>query len=296
MAVEVYALVGPAGTGKSHRANITAHEYDIPAIIDDGLLIEGTRIVAGTSAKGEETRIAAVRRAIFSHPEHRDEVRRAIEELNPERLLVLGTSDEMIFRICDNLGLPRPLRTVRIEEIATPDEIRQARRIRRQQGKHVVPAPTVEVKRGLSGKLIDPLRYFARSRAGEDLVVDKSTVRPTFSSLGRFLIEENALRAIAAAAAMEAGGVAGVLKVRVKSRPRGIRLELELAMGAHRPMEPILRRVQGRVRTVLEHMTALNVLAVDVVVKKLELEEGAEAGAIFADAAGPPAPGLLTSE
>src|SRR5690606_12874018 len=62
--IEVIALLGAAGTGKSHRALLVARSMDIPAVIDDGLLIEGGKIRAGRSAKEAKTRIEAVRLAI----------------------------------------------------------------------------------------------------------------------------------------------------------------------------------------------------------------------------------------
>ncbi len=58
----VYGLVGPSGTGKSHRAPWVAKEKDIDFIIDDGLLIKGNNVIAGKSAKKEKTRLASVKR------------------------------------------------------------------------------------------------------------------------------------------------------------------------------------------------------------------------------------------
>ena len=55
--MKVVAFVGPSGTGKSHRAIGIAHKNNCDAIIDDGLLIKGTKILAGTSAKNETNRI-----------------------------------------------------------------------------------------------------------------------------------------------------------------------------------------------------------------------------------------------
>ena len=34
--MEIMALVGASGTGKSHRALVVAHEHNIDTIIDDG--------------------------------------------------------------------------------------------------------------------------------------------------------------------------------------------------------------------------------------------------------------------
>ena len=48
--MKVVAFVGPSGTGKSFRAIGVAHDHGCDGIIDDGLLIEGTNILAGTSA------------------------------------------------------------------------------------------------------------------------------------------------------------------------------------------------------------------------------------------------------
>ena len=48
--MEVIALIGSSGTGKSHRATMVAEENQAEAIIDDGLLIIRGKIIAGTSA------------------------------------------------------------------------------------------------------------------------------------------------------------------------------------------------------------------------------------------------------
>ena len=42
--MDVIALVGPSGTGKSHRALLVAHKHQADAIIDDGILIKDGKI------------------------------------------------------------------------------------------------------------------------------------------------------------------------------------------------------------------------------------------------------------
>ncbi len=64
--MDVIALVGPSGTGKSHRALLVAHKHQADAIIDDGILIKDGKIVGGHSAKKEKSRIMAVRRTRHS--------------------------------------------------------------------------------------------------------------------------------------------------------------------------------------------------------------------------------------
>ena len=62
---EVYAFVGPSGTGKSYRAQMVANSKGIEYIIDDGLLILGNEVVAGSSAKKAPTKIETVKNALF---------------------------------------------------------------------------------------------------------------------------------------------------------------------------------------------------------------------------------------
>jgi uncharacterized alkaline shock family protein YloU len=269
--LEVYALVGPTGTGKSHRASLVAAAYGISCIIDDGLLIQDGHIVAGSSAKKEATPMAAVRRAIFVDPRHAQEVRSALRRLRPPRGLILGTSSHMVERITDALDLPRPDKVIDIADVATPDEIRRARRIRRLEGKHVIPAPTFEVKKSFSGYLVDPLRLLRRGSGSRDRdeVVEKSVVRPTFSSLGRFFIADTVVAAIAERACTEVDGVVAAERARVDVGQDGVAVTLLLTLRYGVPLPATLRRAQVRVREAIEGMTALSVRAVDLVARRV---------------------------
>ena len=133
--MEVVAFVGPSGTGKSHRAIGVAHNNNCDAIIDDGLLIKGTKILAGTSAKNETNRIQAVKRAIFTEDDHADAVRSALATGGIHRLLILATSDNMIQKIVLRLGLPQPEKTVYIQQIASRQEMKKAKQMRLKDGK-----------------------------------------------------------------------------------------------------------------------------------------------------------------
>src|SRR5699024_10164756 len=93
--MNVYSFIGKSGTGKSSNAIQFAYEHNIPAIIDDGLLIVNGHKVAGKSAKYEKTTIAAVKRAIISSEKHMTEVKNKLVKLNIDRLLIIGTSMEM---------------------------------------------------------------------------------------------------------------------------------------------------------------------------------------------------------
>lgn len=158
--IRVYAFVGPSGTGKSYRAQMVANENNISYIIDDGLLINENNVVAGESAKKAPTKIETVKKAIFLDQHDRSEMKKAIEEYKPESILILGTSDDMVEKIAQNIGLPAPEKTIYINQVATDTEMETARRIRTTEGKHVIPVPTFEIKRDFSGYILDPLQIF----------------------------------------------------------------------------------------------------------------------------------------
>ena len=124
--IEVYAFVGPAGTGKSHRATHVAKQNNIDVIIDDGLVISRGRILAGRSAKSEINRLRAIKRAIFEYEDHRDEVVKYLSKNPPQKLMILATSVGMIEKIIARLGLNKPVKFISITEISSPEEIEAA--------------------------------------------------------------------------------------------------------------------------------------------------------------------------
>ncbi|MCL4424760.1 MAG: Asp23/Gls24 family envelope stress response protein [Firmicutes bacterium] len=187
----------------------------------------------------------------------------------------MGTSVGMIRKISEKLDLPEPVKIIGIEQIATSEEIRRAMRIRREQGKHVIPAPTFEVKKTFSGYLVDPLRFFLRGKAespARNLVIEKSVVKPTFSSLGKFYIADTVVASVAARVGSEAPGVARVLKVLVESRPNGVEISLDVGVKYGFNIPTVLEQAQRQIKEMVEYMTALNVLAINVAARRLHLE------------------------
>ncbi len=158
--IQVYAFVGPSGTGKSYRAQMVASEKNINYIIDDGLLIKGNKVIAGESAKKASTKVATVKHALFYEDEEKNVIKKAISKYKPESILILGTSDGMVKKIAANLGLPEIKEIVYITDVATEEEMKTARRIRVTEGKHVIPVPTFEIKKDFSRILARPTSNF----------------------------------------------------------------------------------------------------------------------------------------
>ena len=158
--IKVFAFVGPSGTGKSYRAQYVAGENNINYIIDDGLFIKDNEVIAGSSAKKAPTKIETVKHALFQTEEERKEKQDAIKKYKPESIMILGTSDNMVHKIAENLGLPEISKIIYINEIATQEEMETARRIRVTEGKHVIPVPTFEIKKDFSRIYFRPTSDF----------------------------------------------------------------------------------------------------------------------------------------
>lgn len=274
--MEIIALVGPSGTGKSHRALIVAHEHQIDTIIDDGLLIKDSKIVAGHSAKKEASKIMAVKRAIFMEADHAQEVREAIQKVKPTRILVLGTSINMVEKIVHVLELPEIEKIIMIEDIATTAEIAKARESRLKEGKHIIPVPTIELKPHFSGYLIDPLEiFFKKPKARRRKIGEKSIVRPTFSYYGKLLISDAAIATIVGYVATIDPEIPHTGQINIKNshdKETGISIQLDITVRYGNVLWDIAYQAQRRIKNMVEHMTGLLVKEVNVSVKRLSLE------------------------
>ncbi len=268
--MEVFALIGQSGTGKSYKAFIVARERDIAYIIDDGLLIGGTRVIAGHSAKRENTRIASVRRALFHDPGHREKVRNAIEEINPEKLLILGTSIKMVQEIRQTLELPEFYKILNIEDVSTEKEIETAKKSRREDGKHVIPVPTFEVKKDFSGYFIDSLKIFSKKGRFSDMV-EKTIIRPTFSYLGKYELTRTALVQIITICVSEVERVNKILRIRIENKPDGVVIDIDLSIKLITRIDLMVLELQKKLVEEIEYMTGLNVLSLNIMVKVITM-------------------------
>lgn len=274
--MEVVAFVGPSGTGKSHRAIGVAFDNKCDAIIDDGLLIKGTKILAGTSAKNEDNRIQAVKRAIFTDDEHAKVVREALAQSNIRRLLIIATSDNMINKIIGRLGLDKPVKTVYISQIATKAEIKKARYSRLHDGKHIVPVPSVELKPHFTGYFADlPYNIFSKHRRQEKNA-DRSIVRPAFSFYGKLLIADSAIEDIINIIANKMEGVERITDLRVRRRSdnsKGIVIYVEVVLYYGEKLFIVTRQLQAKIKKKVEYMTAMQVKNVNVSIRSLALRK-----------------------
>ncbi len=273
--IAVIAFVGPSGTGKSTRAIKVARDNNIHYIIDDGLLINGSRIVAGTSAKKAPTKMESVRQAIFTDPTRSSVMRRALVESGPKALMILGTSDSMLGKICDNLWLNQPSMLIRIEDVSTEEERRLARNTRMTEGMHTIPVPSMEVKHEFSGYFSDPFSKLRQRFDRERGIIppppdsDRTVVRPTFSSLGSYSISDDALLDLIKIVLKDVPGFAEVTSFKTEKQTYGVMISLDLSLYYGFDAQEVLETAQQKVGMAVEEYTSITTNGVNVRASRL---------------------------
>ncbi len=269
----VFALVGESGTGKSFRSKLIAEKYGIDAIIDDGLLIQNDKILAGHSAKREKTYMGAVRVALFDDKEHRDEVAKAWKKAKIKKLLILGTSEKMVMKIATRLQLPPPQKIIHIEEIASQEEIEKAIKSRQVEGKHVIPVPSIEIKRNYSQIFSNSIKVFFSKKnpfkKNDGKLFEKSIVQPEFSKKGRIEISEAALTQMVMHCVSECEPDVRVNKMTIKTDSRGYRIVITIDVPFGTQLTGKIHKMQKYIIDKIESYTGILIEEVSIVIDKI---------------------------
>lgn len=272
--MRVVGFVGPSGTGKSHRALWVAKERNIDYIVDDGLLICQSRIIAGKSAKKAPTKIGSIKTALFYEEQHREQVAEAIRDRKPQALLILGTSDGMVEKIAKNLELGKVSEKIYISDVATEFEIEQAIKTRSAQGKHVIPVPSLELKKDFSGFFLDPLQIFKRKAKGHfQHMGEKSVVRPPFSYNGKYTISDYAIYQVVNHIITGMDEMDKITRFRLNKADDGFVLDMDVVMIYGYDLVSAIKRAQEMIRNELERFAALNIITIYITVKSLVMKK-----------------------
>jgi len=270
--VQVYGLVGKAGTGKSFRAQLVADRYGIEMIIDDGLLIKNQKILAGKSAKQEKGAYSAVKAALFDSDEHTTEVRQALAREDFKRILILGTSNRMVHRIARRLDLPSPEKILNIEDVATTEEIEKARHSRRRDGGHIIPVPAIEVKSKHSRIFFNSVRILLKkgfSIFRRQQEYEKSVVKPVFSNRGKVAISEEALTQMVLHCVKEFDANLSIKKVIINTKAHQYGIEVFLNVPFRTQLSGSLHNLQNFILINIEKFTGITLSNVDVTIDSI---------------------------
>lgn len=269
--VRVYALVGKSGTGKSFRAQLIMDKYGIDLMIDDGLLIRDQKILAGKSAKREKNYLSAVKTALFNDRRHRREVLSILEQSRFKKVLIIGTSERMVIKIGQVLGLPPIHKMIQIEEIATSEEINTAIHYRNTQGRHVIPVPSIEVKRTYPRIVADSLRVLFRRGLGNPKknVFEKTVVRPEFSRKGEVSISKAALSQMILHCVDEYGDDVGIKRLIIHKDRAGYHIDLFLDVPFGVQLTGTVHELQRYIVESIERYTGIIIEELNITIESL---------------------------
>ena len=272
--MEVYALIGPTGTGKSYRAPHIAQRYGIDCIIDDGLLISHGSIIAGKSSKAEVSKIKAAKIAVFYFTDHRQQIIEALKKIHPPKIMVLGISLAMVEKICERLQLPYPAEVVMIEDIASPEEIENALQARIGEGKHTIPVPLVELKRNLWGNIVDtiPVKvwgWFYSSR-------EKTVVRPPFSYLGKLIVSESALRSIILVLLTNLPWIEKINDIFLHKVESHVNVRIGCVFKNYSQLIQICVFIQRYLKVKVEHLSGVELIEVNIDIDQIKLVKNSD--------------------
>ena len=266
--LKIYVLIGKSGTGKSYKSLELACENNIDYIIDDGLLIYKGQIIAGVSAKQSQTKMEAVRRAVFSDTNHRKSVKKKINDLDIDCILVLGTSLKMVKKICVALELGEIDEVIDINDISTDEEIRKAIESRKK-GNHIIPVPTVEIKKRINGLRINPLRRFFMTSNKEAKILEKTVIRPAFSYMGKFYIAPEVLNQIIKYTISKDVHISRINRISIDNSNGKIEIKVNVNI---RNLDAFgsLKNTQHNIKRNVEEMTLINVDRIDFYINKIK--------------------------
>ena len=268
---KVFALVGESGTGKSFQAKLVTQKYRIDLIIDDGLLIRDNRILAGHSAKKEKSFMAAVKVALFDEKSHRDEVARRLQNEKYKRILVIGTSEKMVNKIAARLQLSPPSKIIKIEDISTQEDIDNAIRSRRIEGKHIIPVPSIEVKKSYSNIFFSTIQIFKRriTPVAIPTLHEKSVVRPEYSKRNKLFISEAALTQLVTQSVGEYNKEIKIKKILVKETSMGYRLVITIDIPYGIQLGGNIGKMQQHIINDIERYTGIFIEEVNIIIDKI---------------------------
>ena len=241
-------------------------------------MIKDNRILAGHSAKKEHSFLAAVKVALFDEKSHRDEVARKLQSENFKKILLLGTSEKMVYKIATRLQLPPPAKIIKIEDISTQEEIDKAIRTRRIEGKHIIPVPSIKVKRSYPNIFYNAIRIFKRRMVAEGNIAgigpvqtlhEKSIVRPEYSKHGKVIISEAALNQLVILCVAEYNQNIKIKKILVKDTDMGYRLVITIDVPYGIQLTGNINELQHYVIDNIERYTSILIEEVNIIIDKI---------------------------
>jgi hypothetical protein len=198
-------------------------------------------------------------------------VRQALARQRFRRILLIGTSVEMVLKIARRLGLRRPNRIIRIEDIANRGEIAAAGKAREVGGRHTIPVPSVEVGRSHSRLIVDavhvamgPRLGLGRPRRG----FEKTIVRPEYAG-GKVSVSRTAIRQMVQHCVAEHDASVTVRRITVSTDRGGLGLELVVSVPYGTQIGGNLHELRSYIKNNIERYTGVFLRHVSITVAQV---------------------------
>ena len=218
--------------------------------------------------------MAAVKVALFDQKAHRDEIAKKLQGEKTRKILILGTSERMVNKIAARLQLPVPTKIIKIEDIASREEIDRAIRSRRIEGKHVIPVPSIEVKRNYPNIFYKAINIFKEKTGPVNIgatpsVHEKSLVRPEYSKRGKVIISEGALSQMVIHCVDEYNKDIRIKKIVVRDDEMGYRLVTKIDVPYGTQLGGNIHELQQYIIDNIERYTGILIEEVNIIIDKI---------------------------
>jgi len=118
--------------------------------------------------------------------------------------------------------------------------------------------------------LIDALKIFRRK--GENTnehIYEKTVVRPTFSYLGKYTISNSVLKDLTKVGGYKIEGINKISNIYIKSNVNGIHINIDVILDKIVIIPDLVQKLQRSIIAEIDYMTSLNILSVNVTIKKI---------------------------
>lgn len=164
-------------------------------------------------------------------------------------------------------GAKGEVHRIYIEDITTEEERKEARKQRKNFGKHVIPAPAMELKRSFAGYFLDSLGLF-KGRA--HATAERTVVRPSYSYYGDYILSEKVIEDICELAAEDEPAIRSVIMVTQDPSPEDYVINIALKISSKCSLWDDIMKYQQKVNDMVEDMTAFNVAEVNIEIRGVE--------------------------
>lgn len=273
--ITTYALIGKSGTGKSYHANLVAQKYELDTIIDDGLLIQDSTILGGKSAKNEKGKISSLKTAIFSESSHAENIKQKIYKNKIKKILILGLSEKMIYRITERLDLPKPKKFIHIKDVITEEEIDTALKTRKKKKSHFIPVFSIEVRKEYPLIFLESINVLynkAKSNLFMTKPIEGSLVKPTFHKSGKITISEKVLKQIIEYITNDYDhSVVKLKKTIISPIHKGFNFNVHVAMDYGVNVSKVAYDLREKIRESVMQTTGIIVNEVNIIVSEVKI-------------------------